>query len=414
MIAVLATVLFVTVTSIALVALMNMDMTHASIQHAVARSFYIAQAGLEEAKIQISEAADPAAYTTPAGGVAVAYGSGRFTYWVDAGPAAGCGPGLKTLESLGQVAFLGRTIPARVRACGVAGTPFLAALFGVSRIQFQGPTSRMYLAPYLVGTPGGGGNLGSFTEINFSDNDVRLNALSEEAIDTVALRDGTFTDYELFGFSERPRYNPNPTADPMPWLLAAFGDIIKAQPTTGSLPNRCGTRYACVTVGNSMTDARGIPNLRVDSYVHHAYMKSTREQALPRLALNPEVFRSQAARNTANARINRELGFTDKDDSVYEFFQFYQIVAYLAGHPSKSLQGTIYVDQSFRFIKSVNLGNITLAVRGDLIVNNGATIAIRHDVSTVTGRRIPGIVVLGFRDPGGFRREPCGGQHVDG
>jgi hypothetical protein len=43
-----------------------------------------------------------------------------------------------------------------------------------------------------------------FTEINFSDKDVRLNALSEAAIDTLTLRDGSFADYELFGFSERP------------------------------------------------------------------------------------------------------------------------------------------------------------------------------------------------------------------
>jgi len=414
MIAVSATVLFVTVTSVALIALMNTDMTHASIQHAVARSFYIAQAGLEEAKIQISEAADPMAYTTPAGGMTVAYGTGRFTYWVDAGPASGCGPGLKTLESLGQVAFLGRTIPVRVRACGVAGTPFLAALFGVSEIQLQGPTSRMYLAPYLVGTPGGGGSLGSFTEINFSDNDVRLNALSEAAIDTLTLRDGSFADYELFGFSERPDYNPNPTADPMPWVMSAFGDLIKAQPTIGVLPNRCGTRYACVTVGDSITDARRISDLRVDSYVRHAYMKSTREETVPRLALNPEVFRIQAAHNTANADINREVGFPGKDDSTYEFFQFYRIVAYLAAHPFKSLQGTIYVDGSFRFLKSVNLGNITLAVGGDLVVDTKASVVIRHDLSTVTGRRTPGIVVLGFRDPVGRRREPCGGQHVDG
>ena len=131
MIALLASVLIVTVISIALIGLMNTDLNHASIQFAVARSFYIAQAGLAEAAVQASAAADPAGYTTPDRGVTVPYGSGRFTYWVDAGPAAGCGPGLKTLESHGEVGFLGRAIGARVRGCAVGGTPFLAALFYV-------------------------------------------------------------------------------------------------------------------------------------------------------------------------------------------------------------------------------------------------------------------------------------------
>ena len=127
--------------------------------------------------------------------------------------------------------------------------------------------------------------------------------------------------------------------------------------------------------------------------MRHAYMKSTREETVPRLALNPEVFRVQAAHNTANADFNREVGFPRKDDSTYEFFQFYRIVAYLAAHPFKSLQGTIYVDGSFRFLRSVNLGNITLAVGGDLVVDAKASVAIRYDLSTVTGRWTPGIVL---------------------
>src|SRR5438876_1179153 len=81
MIALLAVALIVTVISIALIGLMSTDLTHASIQFAVSRSFYLAQAGLAEATAQASAAADPAAYTTPDRGVTVPYGSGRFTYW---------------------------------------------------------------------------------------------------------------------------------------------------------------------------------------------------------------------------------------------------------------------------------------------------------------------------------------------
>ena len=36
------------------------------------------------------------------------------------------------------------------------------------------------------------------------------------------------------------------------------------------------------------------------------------------------------------------------------------VVAYLAADQSKSLQGTVYVDGSFPFTRSVNLGNVTL------------------------------------------------------
>src|SRR5947208_17034034 len=136
MVALRAAFLCVTVISIALVGMMDSDLSHASIQFAVARSFYIAQAGLAEAAVQASAAADPAGYTTPDRGVTVPYGSGLFTYWVDAGPAARCGPALKTLESPGEVACLGRTIGARVRGCAVGGAPFLAALFGVGPVQF--------------------------------------------------------------------------------------------------------------------------------------------------------------------------------------------------------------------------------------------------------------------------------------
>jgi hypothetical protein len=417
MVAVLAAVLIVTMISLALVGLMNTDLTHASIQSAVTRSFYIARAGLEEAKAQVSAAADPAAYATSAAGVTMPYGTGQFTYWVDAGPAAGCGPGLKTLEALGQVSFLSRTFPTRVRACGVPGVPFLAALFGVSLVQFQGASSRTYLAPYLIGTPGGGGSVGSFTEINFSDNDVRVNALSEEFNDAVTLRDGTFSDYMLFGFTQRPNYTPTPMADPAPWILSVFGDLVKGQPTPGSIPNACGTPYACVTVGNKARDIQQIGDLREGDYAHRVYMNAIRQEAMPRLFLDPAAFLAQAERNTANAVLNTSIGFNDRDDSVYTSEQFSRVTRYLARNPSQFLRGTIYVEGTFGFSRSVNLGgpsgNVTLVVAGDLIVFKGVTVTNRHDLSTVAGRRTPGIVVLGASDPVGWPAEPCG-EHLAG
>ncbi|TMI84818.1 MAG: hypothetical protein E6H03_01370 [Bacillati bacterium ANGP1] len=187
MLVLLVATLLVTVISVALVGLMNTDMSHASVQYAVSRSFYIAQAGLGEAMANVVAASDPAGEATPEAGDTAPYGGGQFTYWVDAGPATGYGAGLKTLEALGRVGWLGRMIPTRVRACAAPGAPFLAALFGESRVEFQG-ASRVYLAPYDVGSPGGGGNLGSFAEVNFPDQNVRLNALSEETGDRSTIR----------------------------------------------------------------------------------------------------------------------------------------------------------------------------------------------------------------------------------
>lgn len=415
MVALLAAALIVTVVSVSLVALMNTDLTHASIQHASARSFYIAQAGLEEARGRIFAAADPSAYSTPAEGVTESYGGGQFTYWVDpdTGPNTACGDGFKTLEAAGQVPFLHRAISTRVRACGVAGVPFLAALFGVSRVQFQGAATRLYLAPYPTGTPGRGGNLGSFTEINFADSGVRLNAVSDGASDVVTLRDGSFLDYMLFGFATAPRYDPSPTTDPTPWILGAFGDIIKAHPSTGPALNPCGTSYACVTVGQDLSDVERIPDLREANYFPHVYANSMRDESLPRLALNPETFWTEATQNTANATLNKKLGFPQKG-SVYELKQFYQIIAYLTSFPGSSLQGTVYVTGSFRLTQSVDLGNVTLAVGGDLIIADKTTVAIRHDLLDVSGRRMPGIVVFGFAAPAGLSTNECEGERANG
>ena len=417
MLALLVAATLVTVIGVSLVGLMNTDMSHASIQYAVSRSYYIAQAGLEEATAHVFAADNPAADATSAAGVATPYGGGHFTYWVDAGPAAGCEDGLKTLEALGQANALGRTFSTRVRACAVPGVPFLAALFGVSRVEFQG-ASQTYLPPYEVGTPGGGGSVGSFAQINFVGNNVRLNALSEDATNTVTVRDGAFSDYALFGFSTRPDYNPTPADDSTPWILAAFGDLLKAQPDTGPIPNSCGTPYACVTVGNRITDIPGVQDLREANDLGHVYVKRMRRAALPALALDPGLFQRQAEQNTANADLNKLAGLTAKSDSHYALNEMYWVLSYLVLHPGRSLQGTIYVDGTLNIPVKMDLGgpsgDVTLAVAGDLIIHNDRTLTNAHDLTTVSGRRTPGIVVLGAPTLSPTPIRVCGGQDVNG
>jgi hypothetical protein len=418
MLALLVAAVLVTVIGVSLVSLMNTDMSHAFVQYAVSRSFYIAQAGLQEATAHVFAAADPAIDATPAEGVTAPYGGGHFTYWVDAGPATGCEAGLKTLEALGETAALGRKITARVQACAAPGVPFLSALFGVAPVEFQG-ASQTYLAPYEAGTPGGGGNLGSFTEINFAGNDVRLNAVSEDETRTVTLRDGTFSDYALFGFPTRPDYNPTPTDDPDPWILGVYGDLIKAQPPAGPVPNPCGTPYACVTVGNNITDVPGVADLREARDLQHVYVRRIRKETVPPLALDPTVFQAQAEQNTANAALNEHAGFRGKSDSHYQLGQLYAILyIYLPHHPSEHLQGTIYVDGSFVVSQDMDLGgpsgNVTLAVGDDLILLSSHTLTNTHDLTTVSGRRTPGILVFGSPTVHQFRTQVCGGPYVNG
>ncbi len=206
--------------------------------------------------------------------------------------------------------------------------------------------------------------------------------------------------------------------DAAPSVLSVFGDLIKAQPSTGPIPTPCGTPYACLTVGNQLVDIRDVAQLRGASYVHHVYVNDIREQRLPPLALNSETFRALAAANTANADLNRIVGLGGKIDSAYERMQFFRLMFYLAGNRTRSLRGPVYVNGSVELLRDWSLGGdsgtVTLAVAGDLIINKKLTLTNRHDLSTALGRRMPGIVVLGSPEPAVLPTEVCGGQRVDG
>lgn len=427
MVLVLAITVIMTTIGVGLVGLLGTDLLHASIQHAVAQSFYIARAGLDEARMRLAAAANPEAYATPDRGVTNAYGGGRYTYWIDAGPAKGCGPGLKTLEALGEVPLLRRRIPARVRACGAPGVPEAVALFGVARVEFRGPTSRTYLASYELGSPGGGGNLGSFTEVHFDDPMARVNALSKNGVDTVTGRGpAPVADYALFGFITPPVYDSDPKADPAPWILGVFGDLLKARPKGARMPNDCGTPYACVTAQRALVDIPDVATLRRDvetmatdaSNMRYVYFGRIRQVVLPMLALDAAAFRDAAAHNGDNAALNAEAGLAGKREAIYTPLQFYQLVGYLQAHPTRVLQGTVYVTGTLEFVQNVDLGgvagNVTLAVEGDVVVDEDVSVTNRHDLSMVAGRRRPGILVFGFPAPTARTTTVCGGQTING
>lgn len=427
MVLVLAMTVIVTTIGVALVGLMGTDLFHASIQHAVAQSFYTARAGLEEARMRLAAAADPQAYTTPDRGVTRAYGRGQYTYWIDAGPAQGCGPGLKTIEALGEVALRFGSIPTRIMACGAPGVPEAITLFGVSRVEFRGDASRTYLAPYQVGAPGGGGNLGSFTEIHFADPAVRVNAVSEDGVDAVAGRAATpVPDYALFGFGTAPEYEPDPKTDPAPWILGVFGDLLKARPKGAQVPNDCGTAYACVTAQRTIGDIPDVASLRRDvesmtaggHRMRHVYFNRMRRVVLPWLALDAAGFRAAAADNAGNAALNAAVGLAGKTDAIYTPLQFYQLAGYLQAHPGAVVHGTVYVTGTLEFVHDVDLGgeagDATLVVEGDVVVDAEVSLMNRHDLSTVAGRRMPGILVFGFPQPAARTTTVCRGQTING
>src|SRR5262249_49877499 len=158
------------------------------------------------------------------------------------------------------------------------------------------------------------------------------------------------------------------------------------QPSTGVLPNRCGTPYACLTVGNTLTDVRSVGELRAANYARHVYVNDIREQRFPPLALDRKAFQVLAAQNRANIELNRIVGLGTKADSLYERMEFYRLMFYLAGQPAKFLRGPIYVRGTIELLRSMNMGgpagNATLAVEGDLIIDKKLALTNRHDLSS--------------------------------
>src|SRR5262249_32954989 len=118
-----------------------------------------------------------------------------------------------------------------------------------------------------------------------------------------------------------------------------------------------------------------------------------------------------------NAALNQLVGLPNKGNAVYTRSEFNRIMFYLPIHPEQTLHGTVFVDDSLRIFRSVNLGgssgNVTLAIAGDLIILPGRTVTNRHDLSAVSGRRTPGIVVFGAPTPAPVSEQECG-QPVNG
>ena len=396
---VLVVVIIISAIGFGLVGVMNTDITHATVQGAVSRSYFVAQAGLQNALVCL-KGANPTGCRTlayPAAVSPVAFDNGQFWVWVE--DYGGTDSGYWQVTSRGRATSAGRTAVSEVR---VIGGPLNFGLFGVSTVAAQGANSRTYLAPWRTVAPGvpRAPNMGSFLDINFQDTGTRLNAVSETSVDKVTLRDGTFDDWELYGFPARPSYNPN---DPEPWILTVFGDIIKAQPETNPWLHSCkpSTMYACLTVQNSSTDIQTVDYLRGTENMRHVYVNNVRARVLPQASLDPVPLFNEAAANSANAAVNLAAGVSNPTNcpaanpscAVYTADEFTCLLVYIDNNPTQSLAGTNYVRGDAQVGGNARCGggpprplasalvirDGTLVVEGDLTMTNNTTLTIRHD-----------------------------------
>lgn len=391
----LAVVLLISALGFGLVGVMNTDITHATIQGVVSRAHFVTQAGLQEAIVRLK--ANPlyrtAAYPTGVAGTGFGGGGGQFWIWVE-----DYAEDTVTITVRGRATSAGRTVVGEVRAVALVGPPVTFGLFGVSTVMAQGATSRTYLAPWRPSGPGipRGPNMGSFFDINFQDVGIRLNAVSENGVDTITLRDGTFNDWELYGFTSRPSYN---SSDPLPWILSAFGDIVKAQPDSGGGSHPCTppTSFACLTVQNSSTDIGTMYDLRETENLGHVYMSRVRQRILPVATLDPAPILADATANTANGTVHTAAGIAHTN-AVYTAGEFLCLLAYVEANPDTVVSGTLYVTGDVQvggntkiscgggpskptsLEDNLVLTDGTLAIEGNLTMENNSTLTIQHDI----------------------------------
>jgi hypothetical protein len=401
---VLIVVVIISAMGFGMIGVMNTDITHATIQGVVSRSFFVAQAGAQNALVCLKGPNPPVCRTQPYPTAVspVSFSGGQFWVWVE--DHGGTESGYWQVTSRGRATTAGRTVTAEVRV--IVG-PLNIGLFGESTVAAQGANSRTYLAPWRTVAPGvpRAPNMGSFLDINFQDNGTRLNAVSETSADTVTLRGVTFNDWELYGFTTRPVYDPNDTE---PWILAVFGDIIKAQPDTNPWLHPCSpsSLYACLTVQNSLTDIQTISQLRGTENMRHVYMSDARARVLPRASLDSEkpVFWDEAVANTANAAVNAGASVPNPTNcgagscAAYTAAEFACVLAYLNSNPGQSIAGMNYVRGDVQIGGTARIAcgggrptnralasdlvirDGTLVVEGDLTMSNNTTLTIQHDI----------------------------------
>ena len=334
LIALLVTIFVVTIVGMNMVAFMNSDITHAGIQGDVSRAFYVAHGGLRDA---IERLVANQAYTGGTGSIFVQPTNGSFATAVTPWDAAAR---IHQITSTGQYGRYTRAIRALVQIGAQAPAIVIRNAFLAEGA--AGAPGRTYLAPYS--RTGAGPDMGSFLKVNFRDTGVRINALTGY---TFTLQDGTFADYELFGFASLPRFHPNDPNIP-PQLAGRFGKIMQfgfssadfADLTVRNDPtNKCpDSVFACpISVLRARNSAGG-------ENMTDLYLSSIEKQVASLATVDKTQLLAEARANSANQGINQDLGYSN--DGEYSEAQFECVLWYLARHPGAPLYGQIYVGGS--------------------------------------------------------------------
>lgn len=332
MIAMLVIIFFVTIIGANLVAFMNSDITHAGIQGDVSRAFYVAEGGLKDALAGL--AADQT-YAGGTGTIVVQPGTGSFTTSVSAwgDPEAR----IFEIASTGQYGRYRRAIRALVQFGAAA--PGLTSRNPLLFDGAGGAPARTYLAPYS--RTGRGPDMGSFSTINFQDTGMRINALTGFPL---TLQDGTYADYQLFGFASLPGFDPNSPTIP-PALSGRFGNLMQFGYTAADFADltvrRDPTNKCPDSIFNcSVSVLRGrVPD--GGENMTDFFMDGIQKQVAPLATVDKAQLQTEARANTANGAINAALGLPN--DSDYTQPEFECVLWYLARNPAAVLFGQVYV-----------------------------------------------------------------------
>src|SRR3989304_7351536 len=124
---VLVVVAIISAIGFGLVGVMNTDITHATIQGAISRSYFVTQAGLQDAIVQLKANPLYRPAASPAGVAPQTFGGGQFWLWVE-----DYAEDMVQITSRGRATTAGRTVTAEGGAIVLVGPPVTFGLVGAS------------------------------------------------------------------------------------------------------------------------------------------------------------------------------------------------------------------------------------------------------------------------------------------
>lgn len=354
---------------------MQQVQTRAGARYRASAALAVAEAGVHRA-LSVLESATPDTATpgrvwrpdAHSETVQVGVFEGRFTVSVSDGPG-----GSVLIVSVGQVGGVSRKVLARAH---LASPALLAALFGASYVRFEQPPAAAILLPYAKPNPAQVGlrdhpwvHIAAGQGIWFATSDVSIN---DPSLKVDAGAGPLDAPNHLASITERPP--PGPVR-----LLLARG--------------------AEITIGQQLQRV-DLQQIRTNGiYLDGILLRSGDMPTSP--IVDQAYYRSAAAANTANARVNAAAGrylgspfLMRKRDSLYSQDEFEQLLAFLETRRAPArLQGVVYVGGpvALSWGLQLQIADGALVVEGALDVGQGARLEVTHSAAT---RALPGVIVV--------------------